>query len=204
MIKSPTNKMAELEGSLEGKLLIAMPTITDGCFARSVVYMCAHSEEGAMGLIINQPARDVAFPELLCQLDIVEEEYCASAPSDIRCRPVYVGGPVETSRGFVLHTEDYFITSSTVRMQDGICLTSTLDILKAILAGEGPKRSILALGYSGWAPGQLESEFSHNGWLHCNADPDLVFNTECDDIYERALSQLGVSPSHLVSDAGHA
>ena len=205
MTNTGDNKIVRLEGSLEGNLLIAMPTISDGCFARSVVYMCAHSEEGAMGLIVNQAAPGVAFPDLLEQLDIVEEDYCASAPSDIHSRTVHVGGPVETSRGFVLHTPDYFVASSSVRVQDGICLTATLDILKAMLSGKGPERALLALGYAGWSPGQLEAEISHNGWLHCQAEPDLVFDTELDSKYRRALSQLGVDDlSHLVNDAGHA
>lgn len=198
-------KIARMEGSLEGNLLIAMPTISDGCFARSVVYMCAHSEEGAMGLIVNQAAPGVAFPDLLEQLDIVEDDYCAGAPSAVHTRTVHVGGPVETSRGFVLHSPDYFVASSSVRVQDGICLTATLDILKAMLSGNGPERALLALGYAGWSPGQLEAEISHNGWLHCQAEPDLVFDTELDTKYQRALSQLGVADlSHLVNDAGHA
>ena len=198
-------KIARMEGSLEGNLLIAMPTISDGCFARSVVYMCAHSEEGAMGLIVNQAAPGVAFPDLLEQLDIVEDDYCVGAPSAVHTRTVHVGGPVETSRGFVLHSPDYFVASSSVRVQDGICLTATLDILKAMLSGNGPERALLALGYAGWSPGQLEAEISHNGWLHCQAEPDLVFDTELDTKYQRALSQLGVADlSHLVNDAGHA
>ena len=197
--------IARMEGSLEGNLLIAMPTISDGCFARSVVYMCAHSEEGAMGLIVNQAAPGVAFPDLLEQLDIVEEDYCASAPGDVYGRTVHVGGPVETSRGFVLHSPDYFVASSSVRVQDGICLTATLDILKAMLSGKGPEHALLALGYAGWSPGQLEAEISHNGWLHCQAEPDLVFDTQLESKYQRALSKLGVDDlSHLVSDAGHA
>ena len=200
----PTSSFAELSGNLEGKLLIAMPTITQGCFARSVVFVCAHSDDGAMGLIVNRPAHDIGFSKLLEQLDIVDEDFVASAPSDIHQRSVHIGGPVETSRGFVLHSPDYFVASSTVRVQPDFCLTSTLDILKAILSGRGPERSLLALGYAGWAPGQLESEFQHNGWLHCNASSDLVFNMDAESKYERALMQLGVDPSHLVSDAGHA
>lgn len=166
--------------------------------------MCAHSDEGAMGLIVNHEAKGVGFADLLEQLDIVEDDYTAGAPAEVHGRTVHLGGPVETSRGFVLHTPDYFVASSSVRVQDGICLTATLDILKAMLSGIGPQRALLALGYAGWAAGQLEAEFSDNGWLHCPADPDLVFDTELDTKYERALSQLGVNPSHLVSDAGHA
>jgi putative transcriptional regulator len=190
--------------SFEGKLLIAMPTISEGCFARSVVLMCAHSQEGAMGLIINQRADGIRFSDLLQQLDIIDDEPQMQTSQDLHCRAVHVGGPVETSRGFVLHTPDYFVSSSTVRVEEDICLTSTLDILRAMSAGLGPKEALLALGYSGWGPGQLESEFSHNGWLHCNADPELVFDSDLDTKYERALSKLGVNPSHLVSDAGHA
>jgi putative transcriptional regulator len=124
--------------------------------------------------------------------------------NDILTMPVHVGGPVETGRGFVLHTADYFSTDSTLAIDDGICLTATIDILRAIATGAGPGRKILALGYAGWAPGQLESEIQANGWLHCTADADLVFDADLDAKYARALAKIGIDPSHLVADAGHA
>jgi putative transcriptional regulator len=117
---------------------------------------------------------------------------------------IHVGGPVETGRGFVLHSSDYFANDSTLPIEDGVCLTATIDILKAIAAGHGPNRSILALGYAGWSPGQLESEIQANGWLNCPADPDLIFDPDLDAKYTRALAKIGIDPSHLVNDAGHA
>jgi putative transcriptional regulator len=117
---------------------------------------------------------------------------------------VHVGGPVETGRGFVLHSADYYVADSTLPIDDGVSLTATIDILKAIAGGKGPDRAILALGYAGWRAGQLESEIAANGWLHCPADADLLFDRDLEQKYERALSKIGVDPSHLVSDAGHA
>ena len=180
-----------------------MPIMTDKRFARSVIYMCAHSADGAMGLIINQRAPHISFPELLGQLSIAGAGGDAIQP-DLIDMNVHVGGPVETGRGFVLHSADYFADDSTLPIDDGICLTATIDILKAIAGGKGPGRSILALGYSGWRPGQLESEIAGNGWLHCPADLDLLFDRDLEQKYERAMSKIGVDPSHLVSEAGHA
>ena len=187
--------------NLEGHVLIAMPSMPDGRFARSVVYVCAHSEEGAMGLIINQLSSDVTFGKLLQQIDGFT---VGEVPEQIAARPVHAGGPVETNRGFVLHTRDYFAPSATLSICDDICLTATTDILKAIANDDGPTRSILAVGYAGWAPGQLENEICRNGWLYGPAQTELVFDTETDEIYARAMTALGVHPSHLVSDAGHA
>jgi len=191
------------DGYLEGQLLIAMPIMTDKRFARSVIYMCAHSAEGAMGLIINQRASHISFQELLKQLGIA-----TSAEDGIRVElaemDVHVGGPVETGRGFVLHSSDYHAADSTLSIDDGVSLTATIDILKAIAGGKGPDKSILALGYAGWRAGQLESEIQANGWLHCQADLDLLFDRNLEEKYERALSKIGIDPSHLVSDAGHA
>jgi putative transcriptional regulator len=190
------------DGYLEGQLLIAMPIMTDKRFARSVIYMCAHSAEGAMGLIVNQRAEHISFSELLEQLGILPGNIDLERdPIEI---DVHVGGPVETGRGFVLHSSDYFVADSTLPIDDGVSLTATIDILKAIAGGKGPNRAILALGYAGWRAGQLESEIQANGWLHCPADPDLLFDRDLDQKYERALSKIGIDPSHLVSDAGHA
>jgi putative transcriptional regulator len=186
---------------LDGQFLIAMPVMTDKRFARSVIYMCAHSAQGAMGLIVNQRASHINFSQLLGQLSIPSEDEAASPPIDI---DVHVGGPVETGRGFVLHSSDYFAADSTLAIDDGVSLTATVDILKAIAGGSGPDRAILALGYAGWRPGQLESEIQANGWLHCPPDLDLLFDRDLDQKYDRALSKIGIDLSHLVSDAGHA
>jgi putative transcriptional regulator len=189
---------------LGGQLLIAMPTMQDPRFARSVVYMCTHTKDGAMGLIINQRADNISFPELLVQARIVQEGKERAVPAAVRAMHVHVGGPVEMGRGFVLHSADFKGNDSTVTIDDTISLTATIDILRAIARGKGPVRSLLALGCAGWSSGQLEREMGANGWLHCQADPDLVFDTALDRKYERALATLGVNPSHLVSQAGHA
>ncbi|HEX5600740.1 MAG TPA: YqgE/AlgH family protein [Hyphomicrobiaceae bacterium] len=191
-------------GYLEGQLLIAMPAMADKRFARSVIYMCAHSDEGAMGLIINQRAPNLSFADLLERLQLLDEETEAALPPELMRMAIHVGGPVEPERGFVLHSSDYFTPSSTLPISDEVCLTATIDILKALAAGEGPDRAILALGYAGWAPGQLESEIHANGWLSCQADLDLIFDLDVEEKYERALSKLGIDPIHLVNAAGHA
>jgi putative transcriptional regulator len=193
------------DSNLEGQLLIAMPGMPDDRFARSVIYMCAHSDEGAMGLIINKPADDLRFGDLLEQIDLFDDDETIELSEPDARRPIHTGGPVEADRGFVLHSPDYFSKSATMTITNGICLTATTDILKAIAAGSGPQRSMLALGYSGWGPGQLESELGANGWLNCPADPDLVFAEDPAVKYDRALSKLGVdSSSHLVNTAGRA
>ncbi|MDX2258428.1 MAG: YqgE/AlgH family protein [Hyphomicrobiaceae bacterium] len=190
---------------LDGQLLIAMPTMTDPRFVRSVIYMCAHSEEGAMGLIINQKSPNLSFLELLGRLDIIPEGTGAAlAEGALQGKPVHVGGPVETGRGFVLHSDDYRIADTTLTVTDGVCLTATVEILRAIARGGGPSRSLLALGYAGWSAGQLESELQANGWLTCPADAGLVFSDDTTTTYQRALAKLGIDPSHLVADAGHA
>jgi putative transcriptional regulator len=190
-------------GYLDGQMLIAMPTMGDERFARSVIYVCAHSTEGAMGIVINQPAANISFPDLLVQLDVVP------AADLIQVAPrasiqVLKGGPVDTQRGFVLHSSDFFIENSTLPIDEGICLTATLDILKAIARGSGPRSAILALGYAGWAPGQLENEIQHNGWLHCPADADLIFGPDTGGKYQMALKKIGIDLAMLSSEAGHA
>jgi putative transcriptional regulator len=191
------------EGYLDGQLLLAMPVMSDPRFSRSVIYMCAHSEDGAMGLVINQRASHISFPDLLSKLNIVPST-AEGISDDVRGMSIHVGGPVETGRGFVLHSSDYFVNDATLPIENGVCLTATIDILRAIAAGNGPNRAILALGYAGWSPGQLESEIQANGWLNCPADPDLIFGTDLESKYGRALAKIGIDPSHLVSDAGHA
>ncbi len=198
------SKKSPSEGSLEGQLLLAMPNMSDKRFQRSVIFMCRHSAAGAMGLIINQRATGVTFPGLLKQLKIVDEDAEETLPPDLIRMSVHVGGPVSTQQGFVLHSADYFARSASQRIDDSFCLTATIDILRAISEGNGPDRSILALGYAGWSPGQLDTEIQANGWLHCPADPDIVFSPDLELKYERALFKLGVDLSHLVSEAGHA
>lgn len=186
---------------LDGQLLVAMPLMTDKRFARSVVYMCVHNDEGAMGLIINQRAPHIDFPDLLERLAIKPP---GRDKGMLLPRTVHVGGPVETGRGFVLHTSDYMASDATLEIGGGVCLTATIDILKAIASGKGPSHSILALGYASWAPGQLESEIAANGWLNCPADTDLVFSEDLELKYTRAMAKIGIDLSHLVSDVGHA
>lgn len=190
--------------TLEGQLLVAMPSMSDRRFARSVIYICAHSDEGAMGLIVNQRANNISAPDLLERLGISPRGEDDTVSNDLLELSIQVGGPVETGRGFVLHSADYFAADSTLSIEQGVCLTATIDILKAIVKGTGPNRAILALGYSGWSPGQLESEIQANGWLNCPADPDIIFDDELDTKYARAMAKLGIDLSHLVNDAGHA
>ncbi|MCK7474668.1 MAG: YqgE/AlgH family protein [Rhodopseudomonas palustris] len=191
-------------GYLDGQLLVAMPVMEDERFARSVIYVCAHSAEGAMGIIVNRPAGSINFPELLVQLEIIDKADQIKLPENAESMRVLKGGPVETGRGFVLHSSDFFIKDATLPIDDGICLTATVDILKAIAKGAGSKRAILALGYAGWAPGQLENEIQENGWLHCAADPDLIFGSDIEDKYSRALLKIGIEPGMLSNEAGHA
>lgn len=182
--------------SLSGQLLVAMPQMADARFERSVIYLCAHSAQGALGLVINRPLRKLTFPDLLEQLDIER------GPETQPIR-VLSGGPVEEGRGFVLHSDDY-VRDDTLKVEPGFALTATVEILKAMARGEGPARSILALGYSGWGPGQLEREITENGWLNVPADPALVFDMALDTKWERALAKLRVTPASLSGTAGHA
>jgi len=188
---------------LDGQFLIAMPSMEDGRFARSVVYICAHSADGAMGIVINQIAPQIDFVDLLVQLDIIPEGPEIRLPPKVDRMLVQRGGPVETGRGFVLHSADYFIENSTLPIAENVCLTATLEILKAIVAGAGPRNAMLALGYAGWAPGQLEAEIQSNGWLHCAAPADLIFDPELATKYDRAMALLGVDLAMLSGEAGH-
>ncbi len=189
---------------LDGQLLIAMPGMGDPRFARSVIYLCAHSSEGAMGIIINQRAPNISFTELLEQLNITPPKDRIRLPSGTKAMAVFLGGPVETGRGFVLHSADYFKAESTLPIDESVCLTATIDILRDIAKGSGPDKALLALGYAGWAPGQLENEIHANGWLNCPADPELIFDPDVDHKYTRALNRLGIDPIRLVNDSGHA
>ena len=189
---------------LDGQLLVAMPGMMDERFARAVIFICAHSAEGAMGIILNRPAANVTMPDLLVQLEIVPEVERIRLPQKVGNMQVLMGGPVETSRGFVLHSPDFHLTQSTLPIDDGICLTATIDILRAIAAGRGPENAVLALGYAGWGAGQLEMELQANGWLNTPADAELVFNTAADVRYEMALRRIGIEPAMLSMEAGHA
>jgi putative transcriptional regulator len=179
-----------------GHLLAAMPQMEDPRFERSVIYLCAHNAEGAMGLVVNRLFDAITFPDLLEQLNI------ETGPKTEQIR-VHFGGPVESGRGFVLHSDDY-VRDGTLKVRSGFALTATVDILKAIAVGEGPQRSLLALGYSGWGPGQLESEIAANGWLVIPADPKIVFDQELEDKWQRALAATGVSVASLSGFAGRA
>ena len=189
---------------LDGQLLIAMPGMSDPRFDRSVIYLCAHSEQGAMGLIINKAVALMSFGELFAQIDMRGEDGLMDPPEALMAKPVLFGGPVEQGRGFVLHTSDYFTADSSLPVAENIALTATIDILRAMASGKGPERAVLALGYAGWAPGQLENEIQHNGWLTCQADEDLVFGLDFDSRYAAALKKLKIDPAMLSSDSGHA
>jgi len=191
--------MANLNQSqqyLNGKLLIAMPGMQDSRFAQTVIYMCAHNDEGAMGLVLNKVLDSLTFPDLLAQLGIES----AGLGDQIK---IHFGGPVESSRGFVLHSPDY-MRDATLLVDEHVALTATVDILRAIAAGGGPRHSLLALGYAGWGPGQLDSEIMANGWLHAPADDDLLFDTNMDTKWQRAIGKLGIDPLMLSETAGHA
>ena len=189
---------------LDGQLLVAMPGMVDDRFARAVIYVCAHSAEGAMGIVLNRAASDLNFPDLLVQLEIVPELERIRLPQRLGAMPVLMGGPVETSRGFVLHSPDFYIDQSTLPIDDSVCLTATIDILRAIARGDGPQNAVLALGYAGWSAGQLETEIQSNGWLNCPADPNLIFNASVNSRYDLALRKIGIDPAMLSSEAGHA
>jgi putative transcriptional regulator len=184
------------DGYLTGQLLIAMPNMRDPRFARSVIYVCAHNADGAMGLVVNRLVGSVTFPDLLEQLNIEGGTAC----EEIR---VHFGGPVESGRGFVLHSGDYS-HDSTLQVDEKMALTATVDILTDIAQGRGPRCSLLALGYAGWGPGQLDSEFQANGWLSVAADETLIFDDDLDSKWERAIGKLGIDVSLLSGEAGHA
>ena len=181
---------------LSGHLLIAMPGMRDERFAKSVIYMCAHNEEGAMGLVVNQVLESLTFSDLLEQLGIEE----GVLGDDLS---VHFGGPVEAGRGFVLHSIDYN-QDATLPVEEDIGLTATVDILKAIARGKGPDQYLLALGYAGWGPGQLDTEIRANGWLHVAADAELIFGRDIEDKWERSIGKLGIDPRMLSDEAGHA
>ena len=181
---------------LAGHFLVAMPGMPDPRFAKTVIYMCAHTAEGAMGLVVNQAIDDLTFPDLLEQLGIV-------SAGDVPPIAIQFGGPVEQGRGFVLHTADY-LHETTMVVEDGVALTATVDILRDLAAGHGPDKSLLALGYAGWGPGQLDKEILENGWLSVKADADILFSTDLKRKWNSALAKLGIDLSLLSEEAGHA
>lgn len=189
---------------LDGKMLIAMPTMGDDRFARTLIYICAHSDEGAMGLVVNRLDGSIEFPDLLEQLDIPKVGGSLGESGPAPTMKVLHGGPVETGRGFVLHSPDYHQDETTLPISEHIAMTASVEILRDIARGEGPHHAMLALGYAGWAPGQLEKEMQSNGWLHCEADNDLVFGADIESKYSRALAKLGIDVSFLSGEAGHA
>lgn len=189
-------------GFLDGQFLIAMPSLADGNFARSVIYICAHTSAGAMGFIINRP-QAVTFADILLHLKMIDQHDAIMLPDSTRNFPIQTGGPVESGRGFVLHSEDY-VSDSSIPVSDDIFLTATLDIVRAISDGRGPARAAMMLGYAGWGPGQLEREIANNDWLNCTATEDLIFDSALHSKYDRALATIGISAATLSSQVGHA
>ena len=189
---------------LDGQVLVAMPSLADERFAKSVIYLCAHSPEGAMGIVINKPASHVVFRKLLVQLQIIDDGESIRLPAGAEGIEVLQGGPVDKARGFVLHSADFFIKDTTLSIDERMCLTATVDVLRAIAKGEGPHRAALALGYAGWAPGQLETEIRENSWLSSPATPDLIFDTPAEARYDVVMRGLGIDPAMLSSTAGRA
>jgi putative transcriptional regulator len=188
--------------SLKGKLLISMPGMIETTFHDSVVFLCAHSAEGAMGLIINKPMPGLNFMELADRLDMSKTP--RSVMQQLEQTPILMGGPVDQHRGFVLHSEDYDKPDGTLDVMDGFKLTATIEILQDMARNRGPLQRVLALGYAGWSPGQLENEMLHNGWLHCDADANLVFSPDWPSKHTRALAKLGIDPRMLSATAGHS
>lgn len=209
-MKRPIMKRRKTSGKngrrsyLDGQMIVAMPSMRDQRFTRSVIYICAHSPEGAMGIVVNQLASNIRFPDLLVQLEVIPATDLIQLPTRAETVNVIKGGPVETGRGFVLHSADFFLENSTLPIDESVCLTATLDILKAIARGDGPASAVLALGYAGWSAGQLDQEIQENGWLHCSADPELIFGINMDAKYDLAMQKIGINVGMLSSQAGHA
>jgi putative transcriptional regulator len=196
-LMSPHNAKTKVQPQwLSGQLLIAMPSMSDSRFERTVIFICSHSEDGAMGLVINRLYGALNFSTLLQQLDVT----LAPEAPDV---DVHFGGPVETSRGFVLHSAEYK-REGTGQVTKDISLTATVDILKEMATGAGPRHSLLALGYAAWAGGQLENELQHNGWLVVPSDTALVFDNGLETKWDRAVTKLGITPAHFSGEAGRA
>ncbi|WP_336278967.1 YqgE/AlgH family protein [Bartonella sp. CB175] len=194
--------MNQCDDFLGGQLLIAMPGMNDKYFIRSVIYVCEHSDAGAMGIILNQ-LHHINFPELLLHLGVINSAQKRYLSEPIKNFPVRYGGPVEPSRGFVLHSDDY-ISEETIPVADKVCFTATIDILKAISCKQGPQHALIALGYAGWKAGQLEAEISANSWLISHTSPSFLFESNLDRKYDESLTRMGINPTYLVSEMGHA
>lgn len=192
------SKWRDGDGFLNGKLLIAMPTMADPRFEKSLVLICHHTPETAMGLVINRALGGMRFEKLLQQLHV------ETPPGLARDLTVHSGGPVETSRGFVLHSADYSLDEATLPVTPGIALTATMDVLKALGSGGGPARAFFALGYAGWGPGQLEAELLENAWLIGEPDEEIVFGRALESKWALALARLGVDPAMVSDESGHA
>jgi putative transcriptional regulator len=190
--------------SLKGQFLVAMPDMLDERFHDAVIYLVGHGVEGAMGLVVNQSLNDMRFGDVLKELELGEEDEIIRMPEQVRQRQVLRGGPVEMSRGFVLHSPDYFRDGNSYIVSDEVYLTATLDILKAIAFRNSPAEALFALGYCGWAAGQLEGEIGRNGWLTVPFSRDLLFDTPLEQRYDAALGKLGITRASLSSMAGNA
>lgn len=191
-----------MDHSLSGQFLVAMPSMEDERFTETVIYLCAHSEDGAMGLVVNREIVDLQFSDLMSQFELAGRDDSIRVPAEVVNKKVLIGGPVETNRGFVLHSADYFAADSSLRINDEICLTATIDVLRAMVDGTGPSESLLMLGYCGWGTGQLEGELKANGWLTVPHSLELLFSTEIDNRYDAALAAIGVSRAQLSSQQG--
>jgi len=191
--------------SLRGQFLVAMPDMQDDRFANTVIFVCTHSEEeGAMGLVVNKLMPDMHFGDLMAQFNIKVEPEKAEDSIGGYDQPILVGGPVETSRGFVLHTPEENDRENSVSISDDLCLSTTMDVLRSMADGDGPDHALLALGYCGWEPGQLENEIGENGWLTVPSSVDLIFTTPMDERYGKALKNAGIDLAFLSTAAGHA
>ena len=190
--------------SLRGQFLVAMPDMGDERFRETVIYIVGHGDEGAMGLVVNQPVEDMRFADILEELGISGKDELIRLPSTVRDREVLRGGPVQRGRGFVLHSPDYYREENTYEVSDDICLTATLDILKSMAFTKAPAEAVFALGYCGWAAGQLETELAMNGWLTVPFSRNLLFGTALGERYDIALAQLGITRATLSGAAGHA
>jgi len=190
--------------TLRGQFLVAMPGMGDERFRDTVIYVVGHGDEGAMGLVVNQPVEDMRFADILEELGLGEKKEIIRLPSTVRDREVLRGGPMQRGRGFVLHSPDYFREENSYVVNDEICLTATLDVLKSMAFKSEPADAIFALGYCGWAPGQLENEIALNGWLTVPFSRNLLFGTALNERYDIALGQLGITRASLSGAAGHA
>ena len=181
----------------QGQLLLATPKMTDFRFERAVILICSHNTEGAMGIIVNKPTQELKFDDILEQLKIIPQKKVTN-------HKIYFGGPVEFGRGFVVHSSDYDVPNVSINIQDEYYLTASIEILEDMANGCGPKKSILALGYAGWGPGQLENELLFDSWLMCDPDPNLIFSLHSEIKWNSGLKKLGINPSHLATIGGSA